>query len=250
MFNSILKPLFRTSFLLFVTVVSLYGNTQKIQKIERQPNVFVYDCANVIPDTEEAALNAELPVFHKDKDVTLFVATVPTLGGADMAQYANELFNSMSIGGENNKGVLLLVSVNDKKVRIESGYGCEEILTDALTRNIIETQIVPEFKNGNFHTGIKNGVREMEKCYEWIPRKEVSEETRAINFLKTHWLKIVIVLIVLFPIGCVTIGWEATLELYLLVFRVIIMMLCSGGKGGSSGGSGGRSGGGGSSSSW
>lgn len=244
-----MKKIFTLLSILCISVASVFAEAPKAPTIERQPNVFVYDTANIIPDDVEKTLNGELPAFHKDKDVTLFVVTVPSLNGYDLSFVANELFNKMSIGGENNKGVLLLVSVNDKKVRIESGYGCEEILTDAKTRNIIEEQIIPEFKNGNFHTSIINGVKAMEKCYEWEARSSGVDDSGDAKFIKEHWLKIVIALIILFTIGCATIGVSATIELYLLVFRILLLAL-SGGKGGSSGGSGGRSGGGGSSSSW
>ena len=58
-----------------------------------------------------------------------------------------------------NNGVLFLVSKNDRKIRIEVGYGLEGTLTDALARNIIETVIVPRFKQGDFGGGIVEGTQ-------------------------------------------------------------------------------------------
>lgn len=87
------------------------------------------------------------------------VATIPSLKGRPLEAYANLLFRHWGLGqaGENN-GVLLLVAKNDRKIRIEVGYGLEGALTDALAKTIIDTVILPNFRQQRFSVGILDGA--------------------------------------------------------------------------------------------
>jgi uncharacterized protein len=119
----------------------------------------VVDVANIIPDDQEAALSARLEALEKESARQLVVATVPSLEGYDIADYGYRLGRAWGIGqkGENN-GAILLVAPNDRKVRIEVGYGLEPILTDAFSSVIINTQILPAFKAGDMPGGINAGT--------------------------------------------------------------------------------------------
>ena len=87
------------------------------------------------------------------------VATVSSLEGQEIEPYANELFRSWKLGEKaKNNGVLLLVAPNERRVRIEVGYGLEGTLTDALSKVIITNAIAPRFKTGDFGGGIARGV--------------------------------------------------------------------------------------------
>ncbi|HKR24244.1 MAG TPA: TPM domain-containing protein, partial [Allosphingosinicella sp.] len=89
----------------------------------------------------------------------LVVATVPDLQGHEIADYANRLFRTWRLGqGEANNGVLLLVAVAERKVRIEVGYGLEGVLTDALSSQIIRNQITPRFRENDYPGGIEAGA--------------------------------------------------------------------------------------------
>jgi uncharacterized protein len=112
-------------------------------------------------------LNADIrgDLADKSKDleeksgIQLVVATVTSLQGSDIETYANELFRTWKLGqAQKNNGVLLLVAPNERKVRIEVGYGLEGTLTDAVASVIISSAIVPRFKNGDFPGGIERGV--------------------------------------------------------------------------------------------
>ena len=119
----------------------------------------VVDAANIIPDDQEAALTAKLDALEKESSRQLVVATVPNLEGYDIADYGYRLGRSWGIGQKDqNNGAILLVAPNDRKVRIEVGYGLEPILTDAFSSVIINTQIVPAFKAGDFPGGITAGT--------------------------------------------------------------------------------------------
>jgi uncharacterized protein len=124
----------------------------------------VVDTANIIPDGDEAALTAKLANLEAQSGRQLVVATIPTLDDGAGRTYAIEdygyrLGRTWGIGEKGvNNGAILLVVPNDRKLRIEVGYGLEPILTDALSSVIISTQITPQFKAGNFPAGINAGV--------------------------------------------------------------------------------------------
>lgn len=119
----------------------------------------VVDGANVIAAERRGSIEAKLRAFEEKTGDQVVVATVPTLGGEVVEDYANRLFRRWHLGTRaGNNGVLLLVAPNDRKVRIEVGYGLEGALTDALTGVIIRTALAPRFKAGDFGGGIEAGV--------------------------------------------------------------------------------------------
>ena len=140
----------------------------------------VVDAANIIPDGEEAALDAKLKALEDTTDRQLVVATIPSLEGYPIDDYANRLFRSWALGQkETDNGVLLLVAPNDRKVRIEVGYGLEPILTDAWSSVVINTLIIPQFKVENYSTGIDRGANMIIKQLVATP----DEAARRINDL-------------------------------------------------------------------
>lgn len=119
----------------------------------------VVDAANIIPDAEEATLDAKLKALEDGTDRQLVVATIPSLEGYPIDDYGYRLGRTWGIGQkESNNGALLIIAPNDRKVRVEVGYGLEPILTDAWSSVLINTLIIPQFKAGNYSGGIAAGV--------------------------------------------------------------------------------------------
>jgi uncharacterized protein len=119
----------------------------------------IVDQANIIPADTRAALEPKLADLEEKSGIQLVVATVSSLEGQDIEPYANELFRHWKLGEKvKNNGVLLLVAPNERRVRIEVGYGLEGTLTDALSKIIIANAITPRFKTGDFGGGITRGV--------------------------------------------------------------------------------------------
>lgn len=119
----------------------------------------VVDAANIIPDATEAELVAKLEALETQSQRQLVVATVPDLQGYDISDYGYRLGREWGIGdAERNDGALLLVAPNERRVRIEVGYGLEGYLTDALSSIIINNDIVPRFRDGDMPGGIVAGT--------------------------------------------------------------------------------------------
>jgi uncharacterized protein len=119
----------------------------------------VVDAAGIIAPERRSTIDAKLAAHEAKTSDQLVVATVPSLQGTAIEDYANRLFREWKLGeAKTNNGVLLLVAPNERKVRIEVGYGLEGALTDALSKVVITTAITPKFKTGDFAGGIEAGV--------------------------------------------------------------------------------------------
>jgi uncharacterized protein len=124
-----------------------------------QPTGYVNDQAGVISQTVELKLEQFLRDFEKSDSTQITVLTIPTLEDEVLEDYSLKVFDSWKIGqkGKDN-GALLLIAKAEKKIRIEVGYGLEGRLTDLLTGRIIDNEITPKFKQGDFDGGIVAGV--------------------------------------------------------------------------------------------
>lgn len=119
----------------------------------------VVDDAHMLNQTQTQQLEQTLITEEKSSSNQVVVVTVPSTNGIPIADYGYQLGRAWGIGQkQHDNGVLLIIAKNDKKMRIEVGYGLEGALPDAIAINIINQQIKPAFKAGQFATGIDNGV--------------------------------------------------------------------------------------------
>ncbi|RZJ98217.1 MAG: methanol dehydrogenase [Novosphingobium sp.] len=119
----------------------------------------VVDAANVIPPDVEARIDQKLAALETQSRRQLVVATIPSLQGYEIADYGYQLGRAWGIGAKDkNDGALLIVAPNERKLRIEVGYGLEGTLTDGLSSLIINQAIVPKLKAGDMPGGIEAGV--------------------------------------------------------------------------------------------
>jgi uncharacterized protein len=144
----------------------------------------VVDAANVIPDADEAALTQKLEAVQRASSRQLVVATVPSLEGYPIEDYGYQLGRRWGIGQKGaNNGLILLVAPNDRKVRIEVGYGLEPIVTDALSGEIINERILPAFKAGDYPGGINAGadalIGQLQAPPEQAEQKALEAQQRA-----------------------------------------------------------------------
>jgi len=119
----------------------------------------VVDAANILSPQVETDLTTKLENLEKTTGRQVVVATVPDLQGYEIEDYGYQLGRTWGIGQKGtNTGALLIVAPNERKVRIEVGYGLEPILTDALSSVIIQTVVLPKFKAGDLQGGVTAGT--------------------------------------------------------------------------------------------
>jgi uncharacterized protein len=119
----------------------------------------IVDQAGILSAPAKAAIEPKLADLEARSGIQLVVATVGSLDGEEIEPYANGLFREWRLGeADKDNGVLLLVAPNQRRVRIEVGYGLEGTLTDALSKVIIANAITPRFKAGDFSGGVSRGV--------------------------------------------------------------------------------------------
>jgi len=146
--------------LILTLLAALLISSAATAAIPPRPAGPVYDGANILPPTEEAALDAKLRAYNAATGRAVIVATVPSLDGLDEVTYGQELAEAWDIGGaETEYGVLLLVAPKERRVRIATARGAQlEKLNDILAGQIIRNEITPRFKAGDYPGGITAGV--------------------------------------------------------------------------------------------
>ena len=124
-----------------------------------KPKGPVNDFANVISAAYEQKLIAITTELYKKTGTALVIVTMPDIGGAEYNDYANRLYSTWGIGkkGE-DKGVLIFVTIKERKMRIETGYGVEGILPDGLVGEIRDSYMIPYLKQNKYGEGILNGT--------------------------------------------------------------------------------------------
>lgn len=120
---------------------------------------FVNDFAGVIADAQERQLEAVLNDLHRKTQTAIVVATVDDMRGGEVNDFANRLYEQWGIGTKGqDKGALLLAAIQDRKARIEVGYGLEGLIPDARAGRILDQAVIPLFKQNRYGEGLLNGA--------------------------------------------------------------------------------------------
>ncbi|MCJ7453779.1 MAG: YgcG family protein [Steroidobacteraceae bacterium] len=133
----------------------------------------VTDLTGTLTPDQVAALDSKLSAFESAKGSQVAVLVVPTTLPEEIEQYAIRVADAWKLGRKGvDDGAILLVAHDDRKVRIEVGYGLEGVLPDATANRIIDEDIVPRFRNGDYYGGIDTGVDRMVQVIEGEPLPE------------------------------------------------------------------------------
>ena len=225
---------------------------------ERGTNA-VIDDAHVLSANAIQILEANLTAFEQQTGNQFVVATVSSLQNYDIAEYGYQLGRTWQLGQKDkNNGVLLIIAPNERKVRIEVGYGLEGDLTDAQSAHIIQGVILPEFKAGNMEQGVLLGAQEIVTTLGGqaftLPQGQVLQPAYAAGNQKSlGTIPLVILLLLFFFLmrrGGSTGGFLSGLLLSSLMSSGSSRSGWGGGGSSGFGGGGGSFGGGGSSGSW
>ena len=122
-------------------------------------NEQINDEAHIFSQNERDELLNLVQNFEQNSTTQIAIVTLNSLENKSIEELSLGIARGYKLGQkEDNNGVLLVVAPNEKKVRIEVGYGLEGVLTDAVASEIINSVMIPEFKNGNMSEGVKEGV--------------------------------------------------------------------------------------------
>lgn len=130
----------------------------------------IVDLTDTLGSAERAALEHKLAAFEARTGSQVAVLILPTTRPETIEQYSLRVAEAWKLGRQGvDDGALLVVAKADRKLRIEVGYGLEGVLTDALSRRIIDEAIVPHFRRGDFYRGIDAGIDRMLALIEGEP---------------------------------------------------------------------------------
>lgn len=123
------------------------------------PTGWVNDYTGLLTTEQVNSLNNKIANFEKQTDIELTFAIVSTLEDRDIESYANELFKKWGVGkADRNNGLLVVIAPNERKWRVEVGYGLEAYLTDYQSQELAEDNFKPNFRAGDYFAGIDGFV--------------------------------------------------------------------------------------------
>ncbi len=149
--------LFVFLFLFTAQVSGQYPIPKKPEKIEDQTSL--YDYINLLPKTQAKQLERKLIRYADSTSTQIVVAIIESTQGEEIKFLAAQWAHSWGIGqADEDNGIFILLAKGDRKVTIQTGYGVESSLTDMMSRRIIENEMVPNFKSGDYYGGLNAGA--------------------------------------------------------------------------------------------
>ena len=151
----------------FLSVLLLLCTSLQAQEVIPRPNPprLVTDAAGVLSDTEKQELEWKLVALDDSSSNQIAVVIIKTLNDRPIEDYATKLLREWGIGNKKtNNGVLLLIAIDEKKIRIETGYGLEGAIPDITADAIIRNELAPAFREKNYYKGIDQATDAIAKA--------------------------------------------------------------------------------------
>lgn len=191
--------------LIFSLLLSI-GAVAQIEKVipkRPSPPKLVNDFTNTLSEIEKANLEHKLVAYDDSTSNQVAVIIIPTLNGNPIENVSLEILRQWGVGNKDkNNGIVLLVAKDDRKVRIETGYGLEGAIPDITAKSIIDNEIKPHFKSSNYYEGIDRATDAIIKAaageYK-APANYGSKKKKALPIPTI--IVIIIVLIIIFAGG-------------------------------------------------
>jgi len=150
-----------------------------------KPYGYVNDYAKILNNVQIQDLENQIKEIENKTSVEIAIAIFDSIG-YPIEEYANLLFEKWGIGKKKeDNGLLIILSLKERVVRIEVGYGLESIITDGIAGEIIRKKMIPYFREGNFYLGLKNAINEIQNIIEQnyeVPKNSYKKEKEDIWF--------------------------------------------------------------------
>lgn len=153
-----MKKLIVSLFLTFI-YTSVFYTSGFAQDYPAKPSTLVNDYTGTLSSAQIQQLESKLVAFDDSTSTQIAIAIVKSVGEYDINEYALGLGRKWGVGGaKNNNGVMIVVALGDRKIAMQTGYGVEGVLPDIITKRIIENEIKPYFKTGDYYAGLDAGT--------------------------------------------------------------------------------------------
>lgn len=186
-------------FILLLGTLSVFAQEIPDKDIPSRPNSLVNDYANVLSDNSRQMLERKLDDYNDSTSTQIAIVLIHSLGQYDIDSYGTALGRKWGIGqkGKNN-GLLILAAIDDRRVTIQTGYGMEGSIPDAITSQIINDDIKPHFRQKDYYGGLDQATTDIIKYakgeYKGNPQQKHNGGGAGIIVL----IIIVIILIIIF----------------------------------------------------
>lgn len=189
--------------LLFVFTANAAAETKQYT-IDDVPNVrlsdvrqYVTDPSAILSTTARDSINAMLGHLEKSTGIETAVVMLPSIGDEDIFEFGHKLFRKWGIGKKkSDNGLLILFVMDQKKVRFTTGYGIEGTMTDAMSKRIQTTIMIPRFREGDWNGGMVSGVRAVAKTLDGSMQAEEDSGEDDISTIMITLLAIVVTMLI------------------------------------------------------
>ena len=194
-----MKKIFLFSLLVFLSLCGRSQNSfdpESVLTPRTGQQHLVNDFTNTLTADQAQALENKLVAYNDSTTTQIAVVIVPTIGNYEINDYNTKLGRAWGVGGkEFNNGVVLLISKDDRKLNIATGYGTEGALPDITAKHIIEDIIVPQFKGNDYYRGINEGTDSIMKALKGEFKAPPAKKSKGFKF---PFLIILIIIALLF----------------------------------------------------
>jgi len=181
-------------FLLIITSSMLLAGNN----IPDKPKSWLNDYAEILSSSQEQQLAGMLDGLEKRSSNQVFIAIFPDIpDGEYLEDFTNKLFEKWRPGlADKNNGLLLAIFINDRKIRIEVGYGLEDVITDAQANTLIQEILRPNFKKGMYFEGIKSTLEVLIPAVEGKYQIPVSKKSKKKKSTGLSYIIFIIIIII------------------------------------------------------
>ena len=223
--NNIQKKTILILIFFLLSLSSIYAQKAKIPDLENR----VTDLSNKLSSQENVFLENSLSRIEKETGSQIAILLVHSTGSESIETFSMRVAEKWKIGSEErNDGIIMIVAMQDRKIRIEVGYGLESTIPDAIAKRIIDEKIIPEFKESNYYNGINLAVIQFEYLLKGQPSIADTKSKKSKRGILNYFIisTIISVIFALIIISLAFIKNKKTRKTFIII-TVIVSILCS-----------------------